>query len=171
MSGRPKLPRALDRAVKVEAGHRCAIPTCRQHPVEVAHIDPREKDGSNDVLENLIALCPTCHTRYDRGDIDRPSIRHYKANLVLLGSRYGDFERRILQRFADEPGLAGLQIAGGLRLMFKYLLDDGLFQLVNPTTVTGVEVQMQGMASHDFLAITEAGRSFIATWLNAGELT
>jgi hypothetical protein len=32
-------------------------------------------------FENLIALCPTCHTRYDQGTIDRRSMLVYKALL------------------------------------------------------------------------------------------
>src|SRR4051794_638315 len=101
MADRPALPMAIQRSVKVEAGHRCAIPTCRQHPVELAHIVPRNPDGSNDVFDNLIALCPTCHTRYDRGEIDRLAMKQYKANLTIVNSRYGDLEKRILEAFAE----------------------------------------------------------------------
>jgi len=44
------------RAVLVEAGHRCAIPTCRQHPVDVDHIDDWATVKEHR-FENLIALC------------------------------------------------------------------------------------------------------------------
>ena len=37
MSDRPVIPLRLERAVKIEAGHRCAIPTCRHPKVEMAH--------------------------------------------------------------------------------------------------------------------------------------
>lgn len=111
---RPALPRPLERQVKVEAGHRCAIPTCRQYPVEIAHIEPRKADGSNDKFENLIALCPTCHTRYDLGrEIDRPAMHQYKANLSVLNSRYGDLERRVLLFFAEHPDAPAIQLVGG----------------------------------------------------------
>jgi HNH endonuclease len=69
----------------VEAGHRCAIPTCRACPVEIAHIVPWS-DVREHTYENLIALCPTCHARYDRGDIDRSSMRQYKNQLQLQGT-------------------------------------------------------------------------------------
>ncbi len=72
-SERPAVPAAMKRAVLIEAGHRCAIPTCRQTPVEIAHIEPWSTVKSH-AVENLIALCPTCHTRYDNGDIDRISM-------------------------------------------------------------------------------------------------
>ncbi|MDH6139862.1 hypothetical protein P3T35_001862 [Kitasatospora sp. GP30] len=32
-------------------------------------------------FSNMIALCPTCHARFDRGQIDRPAMRDYKAGL------------------------------------------------------------------------------------------
>lgn len=36
---RPAIPRDVARAVKIEAGHRCAVPTCRQTSgLEVHHI-------------------------------------------------------------------------------------------------------------------------------------
>jgi len=54
-------------------------------------------------FENLIPLCPTCHARYDRGDIDRLSMTGYKANLGVVASRYGEFERRVLDIFSENP--------------------------------------------------------------------
>jgi hypothetical protein len=164
----------LERLVKVEAGHRCAIPTCRQHPIEVAHIEPRKADGSNDVFDNLIALCPNCHTRYDKGEIDRPAMRQYKANLSVLNSRYGDIERRILQQFADEPQYTAIQIPGGLQILIKYLLDDGLVRMASPQEVhfEGPQVSaiIAGVPSREYVAVTPKGQDFIARWLQANDL-
>ncbi len=78
---RPAIPRQLERDVLVEAGHRCAIPTCKQTPVEIAHINPWETVREH-TFDNLIALCPNCHDRYDKkGEIDRKAMLQYKANL------------------------------------------------------------------------------------------
>jgi hypothetical protein len=80
-STRRPLPSALARQIKVEAGHRCAIPTCRQWPVEIAHIVPYRLVKTHS-FDNLIALCPTCHMRYDNTkDIDQASMEQYKALL------------------------------------------------------------------------------------------
>src|SRR5882724_3643380 len=92
---RPAIPAELDRRVRMEAGHRCAIPTCRSTPMEIAHIVPWATVKQHR-FENLIALCPTCHARYDSGQIDQKSMKGYKANLGLAASRYSDTERRIL---------------------------------------------------------------------------
>ncbi|WP_413252700.1 HNH endonuclease [Streptomyces griseoaurantiacus] len=80
---RPAVPRELERRLLVEAGHRCAIPACRSTPVELAHIVPWAKVQEH-AFENMIALCPTCHTRYDNGHIDRLAMFQYKENLRLL---------------------------------------------------------------------------------------
>jgi predicted restriction endonuclease len=95
MSGRPAVPAEVERRVLVEAGHRCAIPTCRHPTTEIAHIVPWSQTHDNS-FENLIALCPNCHTRYDqKKEIDQRSIRIYKQNLGILNSRYSEFERRV----------------------------------------------------------------------------
>ncbi|BCK73060.1 hypothetical protein Srufu_070130 [Streptomyces libani subsp. rufus] len=81
-ANRPAIPSALDRRVRVEAGHRCAIPVCRVPVIEIAHIRPWAQVRRHEFeFENLIALCPTCHTLFDRGHIDRVSMLKYKANL------------------------------------------------------------------------------------------
>jgi hypothetical protein len=38
-------------------------------------------------FENLIALCPNCHTRYDSGEIDRKAMLMYKARLGVMNER------------------------------------------------------------------------------------
>ena len=91
---RDTIPAEVRRAVLVEAGHRCAIPTCRATTTEIAHITPWAESKDNS-FENLIALCPNCHTRFDqKKDIDRLSVRIYKQNLRAFNDRY-DAESKI----------------------------------------------------------------------------
>ncbi|MFF9841036.1 HNH endonuclease [Streptomyces sp. NPDC013740] len=79
---RPQVPRPLARQLFVEAGHRCAIPTCRATPLEIAHIVPWHRVRRHE-FPNMIVLCPNCHTRFDRGDIDRQAMFRYKELLRL----------------------------------------------------------------------------------------
>lgn len=53
--------------------------------MEIAHITPWAKVKRHE-FKNLIALCPTCHTRFDgpHNPLDRKAMRHYKANLNPL---------------------------------------------------------------------------------------
>ncbi|MEU7793517.1 MULTISPECIES: HNH endonuclease signature motif containing protein [Micromonospora] len=162
-AGRPAIPRELERQVLVEAGHRCAIPTCRQVPVELAHIEPWSKVQEH-TFGNIIALCPTCHTRFDRGDIDRKAMLQYKANLALLNSRYGDLERRILTAFAENPAANQIDLHGSLNILISYLVRDGLLvKIPRP----GAQVQMFGMDVMERYALTESGRQFVTKWTGA----
>lgn len=86
---RPPIPRPVERSILIEAGHRCAIPTCHATPVEIAHIVPWATVRQH-TYENLIALCPTCHARYDRGEIDRLSMKKYKENLRAVSASRTD---------------------------------------------------------------------------------
>lgn len=162
---RPPIPTELKRQVLVEAGHRCAIPTCRQTPVELAHIIPWATCQEH-TFDNLIVLCPTCHTRYDHGEIDRKAMRLYKHNLGVLNSRYGDFEQRVLRVFADEPQHNQLWLPGGLDIMLMYLLKDGL--LVNTGQHGGAIIA--GVPSRLLYQLTDKGRDFINKWLGSGEI-
>lgn len=133
---RPKVPIEIQRAVLTEAGHRCAIPTCRAVPVDLAHIEPWAKVKVH-TFENIIALCPTCHRRFDKGDIDRPSMRVYKANLAMLNSRYCSFERRILELFALNLDHQVVQVPSGSDIQIFYLLKDGILESDFPGTGAG----------------------------------
>lgn len=159
---RPEIPRQLRRAVLVEAGHRCAIPTCHQTPVEAAHIIPW-KIVKEHTFDNLIALCPTCHTRYDRGEIDRQSMLQYKANLSVLNNRYGDLEKRVLLIFAQRPQQEEIWLDKWSDLHLMYLLEDGLLEK---------DQSFKAITSRGVIPyrITPKGREFIQKWLKAEEL-
>jgi len=77
---RPKIPADIRRHVLLEAGHRCAIHTCRHTQVEIHHIIPWAQCKRHE-FENLIALCPNCHGLAGSGIIDRKSLREYKRKL------------------------------------------------------------------------------------------
>jgi 5-methylcytosine-specific restriction endonuclease McrA len=71
MAEKRKIPNGLARQILVEAGHRCAIPTCRNSAnLEIHHIEPFSKVKIHR-SSNLIVLCPNCHAEADRGKIDK----------------------------------------------------------------------------------------------------
>ncbi|WP_198155701.1 HNH endonuclease [Isoptericola dokdonensis] len=125
-AGRPQIPARIKRQVFVEAGHRCAIPTCRQ-PVglQIHHIVPWSHVKSHE-FENLILLCSNCHSRVTSKEIDTKAVRAYKTNLALTNNRYGDLERRVLEYFVQNPGERTITIDLSQELLLKYLIADGL---------------------------------------------
>lgn len=121
---RENIPANIKRAVLVEAGHRCAIPTCRSTTTEIAHIISWAETQDNS-FENLIALCPNCHTRYDqKKEIDRKSIKMYKHNLGILNNRYGEFERRLFNELAITGERLFVVGLGGDLLVANAVKDD-----------------------------------------------
>ncbi|NGO79185.1 HNH endonuclease [Streptomyces sp. YC504] len=158
---------ALQRQVLVEAGHRCAIPTCRSTPVEFAHIKPYAKVKEH-AFDNLIALCPTCHARFDHGDIDVGSMQQYKANLGLLSGRYGPLELQALQWLAADMARDEIDIPRGMDWAFDNLIRDGLAEVVaRPPTWGGVADGSLGMVG---LRLTGRGHEAIGRIVGAQPL-
>lgn len=79
------IPADIKRKIFLEAGFMCAIPTCKHTEVEIHHIVPFEKCNKHE-FDNLIALCPNCHGKADKGIIDRKSLLLYKARLQKIFS-------------------------------------------------------------------------------------
>src|SRR5918996_1608702 len=164
---RPAIPEQLRREVLVEAGHRCAIPTCHQIPVEIVHIVPFSEVREH-TFDNHIALCPTCHTRYDSHQIDRRSMHRYKANLSIINYRYGDLEKRVLMYFASRPNEneITLSLSGNNDILIMKLLGDGLLEFVrelNSDFAVGIDPDK-------IYRLTTKGRDFINRWLSAKTL-
>lgn len=170
ISQRPAIPNPLKRRVLVEAGHRCAIPTCKQPTTEIAHIVPWATCQKHE-FENLIALCPNCHTRYDRHEIDVKAMKAYKANLGVLSGRYSDFERRVLEQFAQSPGQGELRLPVGYRLLVWYLLRDGLLR--EPVLDASVASMLSGdvpIAGVEIYRLSPLGTQFVAEFAAAHSL-
>ena len=155
----------------VEAGHRCAIPTCRATTTEIAHIVPWSESFDNS-FENLIALCPNCHTRFDqKKEIDRQSVRMYKHNLGLLNNRYGEVERRLFTWLAAS-GERVFVLGPAGDLMVANAVRDGFFE---DKHVEGMNFDISGSNGYRksfpmtfTFWVTDAGVEFIRR-LRSGE--
>lgn len=156
MARRPDIPKDLERAVLIECGHRCAIPTCRQTPVELAHIIPWSKSKEHR-FENLIGVCPTCHTRYDKHEIDRKSMQIYKLNLMLINSRYGDLEQRVVHQFIKDRAKDGFWWFTDMEILLLRLLEDSLLQ-------PSAETRSRAGLEQKLYKLTGAGLEYIQRW-------
>ncbi len=154
---RTAIPVELKRTILVEAGHRCAIPTCRATNVEIAHIKPWNQVKKHE-YENLIALCPNCHTRFDKGEIDTKSMKRYKAQLRFAIEKYSKFELDVLEALYVAPPNNAMPFIKHLLLLVKSVLDDGLIRLHE--TASGVLIG--GVkANPDYIVITDKGRKYM----------
>jgi len=82
----------------------------------------------------------------------------YKINLSILNGRYGDYEQRVLQWFAENPATDAIAVPRGFALLLLYLVQDGLLTVEKP------------LGSLTNCYISPKGREFIKRWLNAKDL-
>ncbi len=156
MQNRPLIPAELKRRVLVEAGHRCAIPTCRHIDVDVHHIIPWSECKKHE-YENLIALCPNCHRRaHKKNEIDRKSLKLYKANLRFTHDKFSQLEVDIL--FECFKTNQSIMWAPFNKILLKRLIDSSYIQYYE--TPSGVIIG--GMKSNpDYIKITQNGKKYI----------
>ena len=149
------VPMARKRMVLVEAGHRCAIPTCRHRTTEIAHIVP-ESQSHDDTFQNLIALCPDCQKK----EIDRQSIGMYKRNLGILNSRYSDFERRVFDQIAETDRRSFI-VEAGLEIPLLHAVNDGLLKRVE---LAPVAIQRGEPTDYKY-EVTDEGLAFVNRYI------
>lgn len=149
----------------VEAEHRCAIPTCRQFPVHIRHINERA-DGGEDDVGNLIALCESCYDRVRSGYLTRRSLEQYKASLAIINARYGDVERRVLQIFVQGDASRGVLLPTGMEALMSFLVSDGMVEIRIPDG----ESNSQRFPSFREYRLTDRGRKLVTRWAKAQPL-
>lgn len=158
-NNRPSIPAVIKRAVLVEAGHRCAIPTCRFPTTELAHIIPYS-EVLNHSYENLIALCPNCHTRYDKGEIDRKSMVIYKKKLVFLSDRFSRYELNLLDHLKSTSKATVFGM-----LSIKNLLDEELLSITQTLASTVYSDGTTEMTEF-IVMLTPKGNEYLNKWID-----
>jgi hypothetical protein len=142
--------------VLTEAGYKCAVPTCRGILALDIHHMYQVADGGGDDPENLIALCPTCHTLYHRGNYSSDSIYAWKSMLVAL-SRAFDLDAVDRLLFLNGCSKDFLVVSGDGLLHFGRLIAAGL-------------ASMDQKANNNWQIVTytinisEKGRQIIEAW-------
>lgn len=161
LGNRSSIPAGLRRKVLLEAGHRCAIPTCRFPTTEIAHIEPYSVVQKHE-YHNLIALCPNCHTRFDHGEIDRKSMLAYKRKIAFLSDRYSKFELNVLNYLRNNRAAV---VFGYLTV--KNLIDEGLIEQFD-TICSYTDDRLELDCDTEIIVIlTETGEKFLKEWDDA----
>ena len=157
MSNRKAVPHANKVAVLTEAGYRCAVPTCRTIlAMDLHHIVEVSEGGSNEV-GNLLALCPTCHALYTRGEIDRDSIYTWKSVLVSLSQAF-DIPTIDQLVFLNQPEAAILDVSGDGVLHFSRLISAGL-------ATFRLEMRNGPLRLYR-VGLTDKGKSLVKAWIS-----
>jgi hypothetical protein len=99
----------------MEAGYRRAHPVCNHVLSLEIHDIVWFKDGGGNGPDNLLALCPNCHSLHTAGHIPPEAIRYWKQMLITLNHSF-DMRSRdllLLLRSTDGDGISRPYSADG----------------------------------------------------------
>lgn len=157
---RTAIPQDVRNAVLIEAGYRCAVPTCRTLVMlDLHHIEEVQDGGKNDPA-NLIALCPTCHALYTRGEITKEAINAWKLMLVTLSHTFDQesiSNLLYLKVMGDKPAGHRVYMGGDGVAKFSHLIGSGL--------ADAKRIDPARMFLYDVF-LTPKGRQIIAAWFS-----
>jgi hypothetical protein len=145
-----------------EAGYKCANPCCR-YPLtlDVHHLYYVSEGGSN-TAENLLPLCPNCHTEHHNGIIPTESLRAWKMLLMALNEA---FDRKAIDLLLTVARLTTVQ----------WITGDGVGDyaaLVSSNLIALEADQFPYQASRSCIlertvysaSLTDKGRLFVEGW-------
>ena len=146
---RKKPPVDVRALVLHESGFKCANPVCRTIlTYEIHHLDPVSEGGAN-APENLIALCPNCHTLHHQGVIPINSLRAWKLILLSINEAYDRKSVDILLAFDNVEML--------------YLSGDGLLECASLIAGGLLKIGAPFRRTYD-VRLSERGKLVIEAW-------
>ena len=101
--------------------------------------------------------------------MDRKLIKMYKHNLSIVNSRYGDYERRILQYFVEnsDERFINLPKDKNTEILLMFLIRDKL--LLPLPDRRPVKMSARGRATM-WYELTQEGKRFISKWKVAEDI-
>jgi cytochrome c553 len=154
---RKAIPLAVKQQVLHEAGYRCGNPICRTIiTLEIHHLDHVSEGGENNA-ENLIALCPNCHSLHHKGEIPKESLQAWK---YLQFSLNEGFDKVAIDVLLAMDHLNGLSVSGDGFVQIAGLVTGGYLRIAG--TSTGA-AHTSGVGAFN-LVLTDKGKCFIQAW-------
>jgi HNH endonuclease len=168
---RTRIPDATRALVLLEAGYKCANPTCRHILTLELHHIVWVKDGGENEVDNLLALCPNCHSLHTHGHIPVQAIVTWKSLLIALNSSNRGTADLLLVLAADEERVCGAEDPSKVAPAFRFT-GDGLPALSGLLTSGIVEITRRfsgaglfGASMPSFeVRLTDKGRSLVQAW-------
>jgi hypothetical protein len=159
---RTALKLSTKKQVLHESGYKCANPACRTIlTLDIHHLDYVSDDGS-DSPENLLALCPNCHSLHHRGHLPRESLRAWKMLLISLNE---GFPRQTMDLLLGLAKADTLIVSGEGVLQCAALLASDLVEF-DPTPEGGFFLS-KGAEPHEQryrLELSKKGRLLVDAW-------
>lgn len=148
-----------------ESGYKCSNPACRTIlTLDIHHLDFVSEGGPN-LPENLLALCPNCHSLHHNGNIPRDSLRAWKMLLLSLNEA---FDRRSIDILLALYKLGGLMVWGDGLLNCAALVASGLVTVCEKNKKIKRDGLFGTYTDHEtekyWLELSDKGRQFVEAW-------
>lgn len=166
MGTRKALPVAKRMLVLHESGYKCSNPACRMVlTLDIHHIEHVAEDGG-DTPDNLLPLCPNCHSLHHKGHIPRESLRAWKGLLLALNE---GFDRRSVDTLLALDALGGVMVWGDGLLACASLVASGLVVVDEKDEIVIREGFLFGSSKESQVAkywveLSAKGRVFVEAW-------
>lgn len=154
---RKSVPLSVKQQVLHESGYRCSNPSCRTIlTLEIHHLD-HVSDGGENTADNLLTLCPNCHTLHHNGTIPKESLKSWKHLQLSLNE---GFNKASIDILLAMPQIKALSVSGDGFVHVAPLLTGGYLRL----TVQAYAAAGISGAGGFTLVLTEKGKAFIEAW-------
>lgn len=168
---RQKIPETTRQFVLLEAGYKCANPACRHVLTLELHHIVWMKDGGGSQPDNLLALCPNCHSLHTTGHIPRTAILTWKSLLVSIGNPNRAAVDLLLVLNEEEKRVKETADPNAVPPPFRFT-GDSLPTLAPLLTSGLVEISRRFLGANWFggahpsfeIALTERGRQLVVAW-------
>ena len=169
-SGGPRrVSQATRQIVLMESGYKCANPNCRHIlTLEIHHIK-WVRDGGGNKPENLLALCPNCHSLHTQGHIAQEAIRVWKGMLLTLNNPNRESADILIHLHRQGQSSSGrnTRYSGDALLQVAGLLNAGLLEASSSQSSTGAAGAVPQSSFR--LVLTEKGLVLVDAWLSGDE--
>jgi hypothetical protein len=165
LTRRKAIPVPTKLAVLHEAGYKCSNPACRTVlTLDIHHLD-YVKDGGGNTVENLLALCPNCHSLHHQSHIPRESLRAWKMLLLALNE---GFDKRSVDVLLALDELKGIMLWGDGLLGCAALIASGLVTVEKKHEVVDRNGLFGSYIEHRiqkyWVELSAKGQLFIEAW-------
>jgi HNH endonuclease len=122
---RKSIPIEVRKLVLHESGYKCANPACRSIlTLDIHHLD-YVSEGGSDNADNLLPLCPNCHSLHHQDHIPIESLRAWKMLLLSLNE---GFDRKSIDVLLALDKLGWVFVSGDGALDCAVLIASGLVE-------------------------------------------
>jgi hypothetical protein len=159
-----KVPVDVRRLVLHESGYKCSNPACRYPLTLDVHHLYYVSEGGSDLAENLLPLCPNCHTEHHNGHIPTESLRAWKMLLMALNEAFDRRAIDLLLTLAKMKDQTIANVTGDGLPAYSALVASGLVAILPALHTTGGwggNVQWQDVYK---AALTDKGKLFVEGW-------